>query len=50
MNIQQLCTWLINTVTETKDGKVGLILHVKNGKISFERIHNTKGDTIDEKK
>lgn len=38
-----LWLWLKDGLNKTSDGKIGLIFHVEKGRVSVEKIHNTKG-------
>lgn len=41
--MKQILTWLKCNVNSTEEGKVGVIFHIHGEKVSFEKIHNTKG-------
>ncbi len=43
MKLSELWFWLKKGISQTESGKIGLIFHIDKGKISVEKIHNTKG-------
>lgn len=43
MKLSELWFWLKKGLSQTENGKIGLIFHIEKGKISVEKIHNTKG-------